>query len=811
MNLLSRVFAERVPLWHFEGDHLVFSDGSLGAGFKLKGFDASVSGAESFNQFAFALESLVNTAREGLTLQVYYKVGHDVSSIISQHMDLTGTADGAYREIAEERFDYLKQRAANGRFFVADIFLFVRSEKKKYQKKRFWEAEKKFVALSSKEFSEQSERFERDLKQIASSIAQAGIEPVPVSARKWLKLLFDSLNPGRSDKIGYPRFDLENEEPFYQPLSQQLVLSDAILNSETVEINEEHVKCLTLKTLPEAQTVIGMVRPLLELPFSYEICQTIRICDQKKEVDKLHTQRRITHSFASGSGKISDLESESKLGHIEDLMRELLEGSEKVVSSSLVVLVRSKDIGELQERSDEVLKAFRSVNQSEGIAETLGNFDGFMSSLPGMCLPFRDKKMKSSNATHLLPLYSSWSGNPKPVCILPNRDGELVGIDPFASHLANWNGLIFGGSGAGKSFTILHLMLMFYGQRPTPKIVWIDNGASSEKLLEVLGGEFVDLNIKSAIRINPFDLEPGADKPAPSKIKLILAVLESILRENANAGLLKRSKALLEEAIFKIYEMKIGETPTLSDLRTYLSAHPNPEMKAYADTLFSWTGETAYGRMLDGQTNISLAKDLITVETKGLDDYPDLQNVFLLLFTDYIKSEASRDKTRPYLLILDEAWKLFQTPSGLQFAIEAYRTFRKFYGGIWCISQNYKDFLFNQEIKNAIFPNTTSTFVLKQRAIDWKDFAETLQLNEAEVNAIKSIEVKKGEYSEIFYMQDTGRSLLRITPDPLGYYICTSDPVDKGVIEEEEKKSEGLTKIQVLKNLAQKRKAQIYS
>ncbi|MGE4107372.1 MAG: TraC family protein [Bacteriovoracia bacterium] len=809
MNFTSRALADRIPLWHFEGNSAVFSDGSLGAGFKLKGFDASVSGVESFNQFAFALENLIHTAREGLTLQLYYKVGHDVSLLLHKHEELTGSKEGAYQEVAYARFEDLQARAKQGKFFQADIYLFIRSEGQKYQKKKFWEAEKKFIALTQKQFLEQKEKFERDLKQMESSLTQAGLEPIALNARTWVRLLFDSLNPGRADKIGYPQFNFE-DEVFPQPISQQILLSDVIVNEESVQINEEHLKCLSLKTLPEAKSTIGMVLPLLELPFAYEISQTIKICDQKREIDKLHVQRRVTHSFASGSGKMSDLESESKLGHIEELIRELLEGSEKIVASSVNVLIKTKDRNELQERSDEVLKAFRSVNQSEGIAETLGTFDGVLASLPGLGLTFRDKKMKSSNATHLMSLYTSWGGNARPICLLPNRDGELVRIDPFASSLPNWNGLIFGGSGAGKSFTILHLMLMFYGQRPTPKIVWIDNGASSQKLLEVLDGEFVDLNIKSSIRINPFDLEPGLDAPTPSKIKLILAVLESILKEGPNTGLPKRNKALLEEAIFQIYEMKRGDVPTLSDLKVFLKAHSNLEMKAYADTLFSWTGETAYGQMLDGKTNIALQKDLITVETKGLDDYPDLQNVFLLLFTDYIKSEASRDKSRPYLLILDEAWKMFQTPSGLQFTIEAYRTFRKFFGGIWCISQNYKDFLFNQEIRNAIFPNTTSTFVLKQRAIDWKDFAETLQLNEAEIEAIKSIQVKKGEYSEIFFMQDTGRSILRIVPDPLGYYICTSDPVDKSLIEEQRQKNPELSQLEVLKLLANKRREHLY-
>ena len=67
--------------------------------------------------------------------------------------------------------------------------------------------------------------------------------------------------------------------------------------------------------------------------------------------------------------------------------------------------------------------------------------------------------------------------------------------------------------------------------------------------------------------------------------------------------------------------------------------------------------------MLDGPSTVQLTKDLITIEVKGLDSYPDLQNVLLLLLTDFIRREAARDLRTPYLLIIDEAWKLFETPA----------------------------------------------------------------------------------------------------------------------------------------------------
>ena len=85
--------------------------------------------------------------------------------------------------------------------------------------------------------------------------------------------------------------------------------------------------------------------------------------------------------------------------------------------------------------------------------------------------------------------------------------------------------------------------------------------------------------------------------------------------------------------------------------------------------------------------------------------------MMLLLLTDFIKA------TPNVLLIIDEAWRLFSGP-GQSFAIEAYRTFRKYGSGIWCISQNYRDFLADKALADTLMPNTASIFILPQKGID---------------------------------------------------------------------------------------------
>jgi len=92
------------------------------------------------------------------------------------------------------------------------------------------------------------------------------------------------------------------------------------------------------------------------------------------------------------------------------------------------------------------------------------------------------------------------------------------------------------------------------------------------------------------------------------------------------------------------------------------------------------------------------------------------------------------------------------------------------------------------EVADAIFPNTTHVFILRQRKIYWEDFQKTFDFSEAEINAIKSLRIKKREYSEIFYMQDEKRAILKIVPDPLSYWICTSDGSDKAKIMEMQSK-----------------------
>ena len=799
--------ASELEFWHFDKDLMVFKDGSLGAGFKLGGFDITCATEQAINQMTRGLENLLISSEEGMQLQVFYQLTPNVTDLIDQHCKLSSSITGNYKRVADARVRFYQKNQADKSYFVPNISFFVRSKPFALKGQGLFSSDSKFQQVSKEEFEKRKEKFLRSVKSIESALDTAKLAPTSLKHREWFKLIFEYLNFDRVERIGTGKYR-EPQSVLDPSVSEQLALTDFIWDKEAITLGKYMFRAISLSVLPEGQTHAAMANVFSAVPFHFWLSQSINLLDQAKEKSALELKRRIAHSMASGSKNVSDLDSENKLGHIEGLLGNLLEGSEKLVSSDFNVIIWGKTNRELDDKTDEILKTFRTLNQAEGLQETLAGKEAFLKSMPGCCLGLRHKKMKSSNAAHLMPVFASWDGNPKPVCLLPTRDGQLFSLDPYADHLPAWNGIVFGSSGSGKSYTIVQLMAMFYGKvtkENRPRIVWIDNGASSKRLVEILDGEFLDLSLGSKLCLNMFDLKEGETTPSPDRIRTVLAVLEMILKDEDKKALGKREKALLEEQVHKVYADAKGKTPTLSGLKALLNKHADKQMRKFGEILYSWTGTSAYGQMLDGQTNVKLSKDLVSIEVQNLSNYSDLKDVLLLLLTSYIQDVASSDIEREYLLIIDEAERLFQSELARQVVITCYRTWRKFRSGIWCLSQNYKDFMADKALRDALMTNTTSVIILRQSKIDWNDFQKTFDFNDTQVERIKSLTIKKGEYSEFYYLQDENEAILRLVPEPLSHWFSTSDANDKTLIANKEKQNPGKSKLDVLELLAFRR------
>lgn len=152
-------------------------------------------------------------------------------------------------------------------------------------------------------------------------------------------------------------------------------------------------------------------------------------------------------------------------------------------------------------------------------------------------------------------------------------------------------------------------------------------------------------------------------------------------------------------------------------------------------------------------------------------------------------------------LIFDECWKLLENESGATFIAEVFRTFRKYMASAIAISQNIDDFA-KSRVANAIMPNASIRWILKQKGADQERLKEVLSLNDNEAALIASIHQERGSYSEAFLMAEDQRSVVVIESTPLEYWLATTDPRDLSKIEQEKAANPDACNLEVLKKLA---------
>ena len=86
------------------------------------------------------------------------------------------------------------------------------------------------------------------------------------------------------------------------------------------------------------------------------------------------------------------------------------------------------------------------------------------------------------------------------------------------------------------------------------RVFIVDIGGSYKKLTEALGGQYLEMNLSDAYRINPFDIPNVDEGPSNQKLKSLLAAIESMVAEDEKSKLPKLDRVLLEKSIIELYK-----------------------------------------------------------------------------------------------------------------------------------------------------------------------------------------------------------------------------------------------------------------
>ncbi len=811
--------SEELPYWEFQEmprPHLVLNDGSLVSGIKLTLLDIECFDDNEVNQLAVRLRGVLNSISENTSVQFCLSVGSDFSKTLKKHIDgKTPAIHPLVASIADFREKKLQAAQDSSELYRPELSIYLRTQMVGSKKLSFIKKKEEFSKASAQNYEETLEVLFQNVDTLISSFASLGLNGRVLGTQELKGHIYHHLNPKRSQTVPVPKVRTPTEDNVEketldaiewlaeQSPREQLVFGDLILGFDQFTLDSYHHRIITLKTLPEA-TFAGQLSTFLRMPFHYDLFLSFEIPNQSDEMSKLNQKRKMAHSLAMTSGnKASDLESETKLSSTEELIRELLSTGQRIYAAQMSLILRSpatdEGVKKLNRQVREVLARFRSLQGAEGLEETVGAWKIFKGDLPVAPMRLeRAKKFKTNNLVDFIPIYGPREGDDDPAVIFRNRLNGLVSFNPFDSKLTNYNALVTGSSGAGKSF--LNNCILAQELARGLRVFIVDIGGSYKKLTEALGGQYLEMDLSDQYRINPFDIPNPSEEPSNQKLKSLLAVIESMVVDDDKTKLTKLDRVLLEKAIIELYEekRKQNKVPILSELTEKLSKSKEPSMIELSKILFMWTGNRPYGKLLDGHGGLKTDAPICTFDLKGLSSYPDLQSVMILILTDFILTQVEQDKVNKKRIILDEAWQLLKSNAAAGFMEYCARTLRKTGSGITFITQGVEEIV-DSPIGPAIMNNTATKFILLQRG-DSEILRQALKLNNQELNLIYSLEQRKGEFAEGFMIEGDHRQVIRIYPSPFEYWLSTSDANDNRYIQE--LREQGLTLVEAIEQAA---------
>ena len=401
-----------------------------------------------------------------------------------------------------------------------------------------------------------------------------------------------------------------------------------------------------------------------------------------------------------------------------------------------------------------------------------------------------------TNAANLSPFIAEFQGTGArdseealtPLLLLMGRRGQVTPVDIFAG-TGNYNGIIVGTSGAGKSALTNDLITGNLGTGG--KTYVIDLGASYKKLCTLLKGQWIEYAPDSHLVINPFELV----RDIKEDMGFLLPILTEMASPNEGLGDFAQS-VLQTHVIFCLQKAKDNGVPaTVTDLVESLATglvnpnsegNPDQRVKDLAVQLAPYARDGAYGRYFDGASTVNFTRDFIVLELEGLKGRKTLQSVVLLCLIFLITQDLTQgDKNIRKMVVIDEAWDLLSHKHAAGFIQNGYRRARKQNASFITITQSFADYYQNDTARAAL-ENADIRFVLRQKeeSISFLESQKRIAFSAWEMNAIKTLKMRAGEYAECLFMTpDTVPAVLQIRFDPFSRLLYSSRASDVARIE----------------------------
>lgn len=599
---------------------------------------------------------------------------------------------------------------------------------------------------------------ERELQKQIRKISP-GAEALPQTASKRLKTLYTIFNPdgvfeNSVDENGNMFFDIE------KVYKNGLTSKDAIAPSafdfkpNYFMMGETYAETVFLEDVPNYLTDAFM-EDLEALPFA--MCLSIHyspvdpasgikmVKDKITNINSQIAQSQKSAAREGYSGTLVSPEIQIEQQQTLQLYEDLISRDQKMFFSTMVITAFAESKEELK---DEIKSIMSIGNKHLAPFKPLSYMQelGMRASLPLAINEIPIKRLYTTSSASIFIPYSATE--------MIQDAGIYYGLNRISdnpiiySRLSgqNYNGLIFGSSGSGKSFSAKLEMLSVLLKSSKNVVYVIDPEKEYINLAKGLNGEVVELSASSRTFLNPLDmdLEYSADSdPVSMKADYILGLIDILLGDRVTLDPI--AKSIVDRCVRNIYRgyvehlETIGRqngykvtndpkaAPTLIDLFYELKRQPEAEAETVANILEIYA--TGSQSVFAHRTNVDADNSFVVYDIMNLGTGLKALGLYVCLNDIWNKMIQNRKKDIFTWVYIDEFYLLLQSDSAATFLMNIWKRARKWNGVPTGIMQNTEDLLSSPQARNII-NNTSFIYALALPALDRTNLQEILKLPE---------------------------------------------------------------------------------
>lgn len=392
---------------------------------------------------------------------------------------------------------------------------------------------------------------------------------------------------------------------------------------------------------------------------------------------------------------------------------------------------------------------------------------GFDPAYPAEKILQRARRIPGDILSDLLTLYGGCRGTATPGLLYLNQRGETATWHPFDS-ATNPHLIITGTSGAGKTFTVAHLVNQLMPLGAT--MVLVDPLTNYRQLCELWQGDYVALGFERPPCINPFA------GPLDSQH---VSFLTAILAQMAGGGgdrLTWEEFNVLGNAVgyfAQHWDTQRGE-PTLGVFHQEVLQEGIFEEKdrrsrmlgrQLARKLGLFVGNGPYVPFLNGPNTFRVRPGLTLLELNQLEKAKDLQAI-LFFAQVHFYTTFFRDPQHfytPKYILFDEVWAFDKFPQTADEVDKIVRTYRNFHTCAGFLSQDVKTW--DTPMGQVIRSIAGLRLFLQQAGGELPKLKDLFDLTDAEMQVFRQVK-RHADWSSGYLQVDGGHGgVLRLIPD----------------------------------------------